>query len=92
MPADVHDRAAALVSHVPHVLAHVLVRCLAGRPDAQPLAAEGWRRFTAGAGADPAIWSDILATNGDSIAEELDVLSDVLASESRRLRATSQAG
>jgi prephenate dehydrogenase len=77
----------ALVSHVPYVLATALVDRLATKPFAASITAAGWQRITAGAGGDEVMWRDILATNGDSIAEELEALSNVLAARAAEIRA-----
>lgn len=87
MEAAEHDRAAALVSHLPYVLARSLVRRLGERPDAGPLAAAGWRRATQGAAGDEAMWRDILETNAGAIADELDALRDALGDVAAWLRA-----
>jgi len=86
LSADEHDRAAALVSHVPYVLARSLVRRLGERPDAEPLASEGWKRLTRSAMGDEAMWRDVLTSNGDCIADELDALRDALADVAGWLR------
>ncbi|KAB5605826.1 prephenate dehydrogenase [Bifidobacterium jacchi] len=53
---DVHDRAAALISHMPHVVATALINQLTGDPDrniAAALAAGSWRDMTRVALTDP---------------------------------------
>src|SRR5919198_4473964 len=61
--ADAHDRLVALTSHLPHVLANLLVNHAgAGRIDGhEPLAAAGGslRDMTRVAGSNPRIWVDI---------------------------------
>src|SRR3954452_17830539 len=60
IPADVHDRVMATVSHVPHVLANVLATQAARAlvEDAQRLPGTGpsFRDATRVAGANPALW------------------------------------
>ncbi|MGA0123076.1 MAG: prephenate dehydrogenase/arogenate dehydrogenase family protein [Gaiellales bacterium] len=65
--ADAHDRIVALTSHVPHVLANVLALQVAeGDVDGhRPLDSTGgsFRDMTRVAGANPAMWIDILLDN-----------------------------
>ena len=73
---DEHDRVLAAVSHLPHVLANVLV---AQAANALPTGAErlpaigpSFRDATRVAGANSGIWSDIYLSNADALAEHLD--------------------
>lgn len=72
----IHDRVMATVSHLPHVLANVLVAQAAGAltEDTQRLPATGpsFRDATRVAGANPALWRDILLSNRDALSEELE--------------------
>ena len=86
MEAPAHDRAVAMVSHVPHVLAWGLM--LAAREHAQSspqpellteLAAGSWRDATRVAMADPATWSSIFDHNREGLAAALDRLIAVLS-------------
>jgi prephenate dehydrogenase len=65
--ADAHDRIVAVTSHVPHVLANVLALQVAeGEVDGhRPLDSTGgsFRDMTRVAGANPAMWIDILLDN-----------------------------
>ena len=74
--AETHDRLLATVSHLPHVLANVLVSQAAGtvRREGQPLPRVGpsFRDATRVAGASSDIWSGIYATNAETIAAEID--------------------
>lgn len=74
--AAAHDRMMATVSHLPHVLANVLVaQAAAALADfGQPLPATGpsLRDATRVAGAPSAIWTDIYLTNRDALVRELD--------------------
>ena len=70
-----HDRLVALTSHVPHVLANLIVN-QAGSTRVEghePLAAAGGslRDMTRVAGANPRIWVDIFLDNADAIREAL---------------------
>ena len=68
MDATSHDRAVALVSHVPHVLSVLAAARLAGAPAAHlSLAGPGLRDVTRVAGSDTALWSDILRSNAGEV-------------------------
>jgi prephenate dehydrogenase len=77
---DAHDRLMASVSHLPHVLANVLVSqalraapaSAGGSHDAAVGANPSFRDATRVAGANTAIWTDIYLSNGDLLAEALD--------------------
>jgi prephenate dehydrogenase len=72
--ADTHDRMMAAVSHLPHVVANVLVG-LAGRAlDGERLPPTGpsFRDATRVAGANPALWPDIYLANRDALLPALD--------------------
>jgi prephenate dehydrogenase len=91
IPADVHDRLMATVSHLPHVLANVLVGQAARElvEEAQGLPATGpsFRDATRVAGANPALWRDIFVSNRDAIVRELDAYASALDTVRERLRA-----
>jgi prephenate dehydrogenase len=87
--ADVHDRVMAAVSHLPHVLANVLVaqatEALEGeRP---PATGPSFRDATRVAGANPALWGAIYAANRDALADALDGAIAELERVRGRLRA-----
>jgi prephenate dehydrogenase len=72
--AATHDRLLATVSHLPHVLANVLVAQAARRTADEPLPRVGpsFRDATRVAGANSGIWTDIYVSNAAAIAEEID--------------------
>jgi prephenate dehydrogenase len=74
--AEAHDRLMATVSHLPHVIANVLVNQAASELTAEaerlPEAGPSLRDTTRVAGANPEIWSDIFASNSDAVAEAID--------------------
>ena len=77
--SDTHDTILATVSHLPHVLANVLVAQAARTLDAgsdppQRLPATGpsFRDATRVAGAPSAIWTDIYISNRDALAARID--------------------
>jgi prephenate dehydrogenase len=88
--ADLHDRVMATVSHVPHVLANVLAnqaaRALGDDAPRLPATGPSFRDATRVAGANPALWRDILLANRDAVGAELDVFIDELARVRDELR------
>jgi prephenate dehydrogenase len=77
--AETHDRLMATVSHVPHVIANVLVReaaaAAAEESERLPDVGPSFRDTTRVAGANPAVWADIFATNREAVAREIDAVS-----------------
>ncbi|MGH2853161.1 MAG: prephenate dehydrogenase [Solirubrobacteraceae bacterium] len=72
--ADAHDRLMASVSHLPHVLANVLVAQAAGafdREGCQPAVGPSLHDTTRVAGANTAIWTDIYLANRDALIEAI---------------------
>jgi prephenate dehydrogenase len=74
--AATHDRLMASVSHLPHVLANVLVsqaaRALSQEDERLPAAGPSFRDATRVAGANDAIWTDIYLANRDAVVERID--------------------
>ncbi len=72
---ETHDRLAALVSHLPHVLANVLAAQVYGAEiegvDPPTVAGQSLRDMTRIAGANPRVWADILVDNGELLARAL---------------------
>lgn len=83
--ADAHDRLLATVSHLPHVLANVLVSQAAGRGEL-PRVGPSFRDATRVAGANSAIWTDIYVANGEAIADEVEAAAEELHRVARVLR------
>lgn len=81
---DAHDRAVAVTSHVPQLLASALV-LLSERHQSGVAEGPGFASTTRIAGGNPEIWRDILATNADSIASVLGELAGELAALSKAL-------
>jgi prephenate dehydrogenase len=91
--ADTHDRLMACVSHLPHLLANLLVAQAASLLDGEeaqhlPVVGPSFRDATRVAGANSAIWTDIYMANRDTLIASLDELSVRLAD----VRATLAAG
>lgn len=84
---DEHDRAVALVSHAPHVVAAaVAARLLSGEERAVALAGQGVRDVTRIAASDPVLWEAILEGNAAPVAEVLSAVAEDLAATARALR------
>jgi prephenate dehydrogenase len=74
---EVHDCLLAEVSHLPHVVASVLVQEVSG--EAEPLVGPGWADTTRVASGDPPLWRDILLSNADEVAAAIDRALGALA-------------
>ena len=82
-----HDRAVALTSHTPQVVASTVAAGLAGLGDTGVrLSGQGLRDVTRLAASDPTLWSDILTSNADPVADALDALIDRLGTVRDGLR------
>lgn len=93
--ADTHDRLMAAVSHLPHVLANVLVGqaagALAGEEERLPATGPSFRDATRVAGANSAIWTDIYLSNREALITQInDVVRRLL--EVRGALADTDAG
>jgi prephenate dehydrogenase len=81
--ADAHDRILAAVSHLPHVLANVLVSqaaaTLAHGEARLPATGPSFRDATRVAGAPSSIWTDIYLSNRDALITEIDGAIERLA-------------
>ncbi|MEV7886759.1 prephenate dehydrogenase [Streptomyces sp. NPDC002817] len=77
MDADAHDRAVALVSHMPHLVSSMVAARLESAEEAAVrLCGQGIRDVTRIAASDPRMWIDILSANPGPVA---DLLTDVAA-------------
>jgi prephenate dehydrogenase len=86
MEVEHHDEVLAATSHLPHMLAYVLVDTLARMDDREEIfryAAGGFRDFTRIASSDPVMWKDICLNNRTAILDmirrfqtELDSLAE----------------
>jgi len=93
MGAAEHDRALALVSHLPQLVSCALAATAEGRLEAGAHAAlcgSGYRDMTRLAASPWGIWRDILATNPSEIADALDPLVERLAAVRDELRACAR--
>jgi prephenate dehydrogenase len=75
MSAEEHDRAVALVSHLPQLVASALAKRLLDGDEAQlSLTGQGLRDTARIASSDPNLWMQILSQNSDEIAPLLSKL------------------
>jgi len=82
MSAEKHDNIFATVSHLPHLLAFVLVEEIASRDNAKELlnfAASGFRDFTRIAGSSPEMWRDISVANKTALLNEISTYEQALS-------------
>ncbi|PZH08133.1 prephenate dehydrogenase [Streptomyces sp. NTH33] len=85
MDAGAHDRAVALVSHMPHLVSSMVAARLENAEEtAVRLCGQGIRDVTRIAASDPRMWIDILSANPGPVA---DLLSDVAADLDEAVRA-----
>jgi prephenate dehydrogenase len=88
--AATHDRVMATVSHLPHVLANALVQeaavALAEESERMPEVGPSFRDTTRVAGANPAIWGDIFATNREAVARGVEAVARRLVDAAALIR------
>ena len=78
MTPNDHDRALAMTSHLPHVVASSLAATLS--PENRPLTGTGFRDTTRVAAGDPTLWSGILLNNVSHIVAGIDEVQHRLES------------
>ncbi|HEY0390076.1 MAG TPA: prephenate dehydrogenase/arogenate dehydrogenase family protein [Solirubrobacterales bacterium] len=88
---EAHDRLMATVSHLPHVVANVLVGQAAEEltrdSERMPEVGPSFRDTTRVAGANPAIWGDIFASNREAVAEAVEAVAGRLRDAAELIRA-----
>jgi len=84
-PAE-HDQAVALVSHLPHAAAALLVNLAKG--EALDIASTGFSDTTRIAAGDPGLWVDIFENNKDAVVDSVDQMIEAL----QRFRDVLQGG
>ena len=87
---DDHDRLMAVVSHLPHVVANLLVGQAADALGGDTLPATGpsFRDATRVAGSNPELWAQIYSANRDALGAQI----DDLVARLREVRALLQTG
>jgi prephenate dehydrogenase len=88
---EAHDRLMATISHLPHVVANVLVGQavaeLTRDSERMPEVGPSFRDTTRVAGANPAIWGDIFASNSEAVAEAVEGVAERLRAAAELIRA-----
>ena len=90
MTAAVHDRAAALISHAPHVVASAMVLTAANDEkglEAKSMAAGCFRDMTRVAASGPDMWTDITCENRQEVVRALQEISQKILSVAASLEA-----
>lgn len=89
--AATHDRMMATISHLPHVLANVLVAEaageLGGESERLPEVGPSFRDATRVAGSNPEIWADIYSANAGPVADAIDATVERLRGAADLIRA-----
>jgi prephenate dehydrogenase len=80
-----HDRIVAAVSHIPHLLASVIVNHAVAHGDLD-LAAGGFRDTTRVAAGSAELWTEILLANRDAVAGQLNPVIEALQKLQAHLR------
>ncbi|MFD0791237.1 prephenate dehydrogenase [Microbacterium insulae] len=93
MSPEEHDRAVALVSHVPQLVASLLAGRFVEAPDGSlSLAGQGVRDTTRIAASAPELWVQILGANSAPVVDVLDELAADLATVADALRSPDAPG
>lgn len=91
--AEEHDRAVAITSHLPHIVAGILVRLAArGGEQTARLTAGSFRDLTRVADSPPALWGDIAITNAGAILDAAREFRDALDEIESLIRAGAPEG
>ena len=82
LPREDHDKAVAIVSHVPHIVASSLIELAARHADEQQtlfrLAAGGFKDSTRIAAGSPDLWSGISFDNKDALSAGLQEMQEII--------------
>lgn len=96
MDADMHDRATAHISHMPHAVATLLVTTVARADgtagDMRRLAAGGFKDLTRIASASPELWAGICLSNRDQLLGAMASMRDGMDAFTRLLAADDAPG
>lgn len=88
---ETHDRLMATVSHLPHVVANSLVGQAAAEltrdSERMPEVGPSFRDSARVAGANPAIWGDIFASNREAVADAVEAVASRLGEAADLIRA-----
>jgi len=88
-----HDEAVALVSHLPHLAAAVLVQTVLGEnPAALDWRGNGFLDTTRVASGPPAMWAEILVENRDAVKKAIHAMIENLSEVTKLLDAEETGG
>jgi prephenate dehydrogenase len=91
-----HDRLMATVSHLPHVLANALAaeaaESLTQGTERLPDVGPSFRDATRVAGSNPAIWTDIFASNRETVADSVESVAARLREAAELIRSGEREG
>ena len=87
LDAKEHDRWVAVISHIPHALAAIMVNLTEKIPEARTAAAGGFLDTTRVASGNVEMWTDIFMSNRAMISDQLLHLRDDLLELSNKLNA-----
>jgi prephenate dehydrogenase len=76
MGAAQHDRHAAFISHMPHVISYALANTVLAQEEKEnilTLAAGGFRSMSRLAKSSPAMWEDIFRQNRENVLEAVEL-------------------
>jgi len=88
---ETHDRQVGVLSHLPHVLAGLLVESRKSIPQGDN-SAGSWKDLTRVAGVDPKLWDDIMISNRAELSQILGDFAANMASIQHLLEASDRAG
>ena len=89
MSAHEHDRHAAFISHMPHVISYSLANTVIkqeNREDILTLAAGGFRSMSRLAKSSPAMWEDVFKQNKENVIEAIELFEKELHNFKRHLQ------
>ena len=94
MEPDLHDRAVAVISHLPHIAAAGLVHMIARSDDSEHtmkrIAAGGFRDLTRIASSSPIMWESICASNREQILQALTAYKEILTEIQEKILAEDE--
>ena len=89
MDADEHDRHAAFISHMPHIVSYSLANAVLKQEDNEhiiALAAGGFRSMARLAKSNPAMWKDIFESNEKNLLDAIDAFRKELKTAKKLIK------
>ena len=91
MSASSHDERVALVSHLPRLLASILIQMTSDNPGASELSAGSFRDLTRVAGSDANWWTDVFLANRDAMDRVIGQVQELLGQRRHDITAGDSA-